>query len=336
MLTRTPVEIIPEGYRKQSELLDWLPDASSLQDTYGKSLIKKLTNLSKKRESKMVRNLFSGTFFSLLGIISFVHIPRGDEHVTFVSTFLFLSFSFLFFMIGIILLQRFLHKGLWSKDEPNLRSFYHGPKPEEFSNLCDYWEKFLKSDYPIYASIGNNGLGTALNYKMREYGCLALIGTKKQRSAIFATLPRQIKNEWWFPDPRMVGSFNDNRKSEPSIIKQIIFHENEEDVEGFLVRLSALIEKEPTQKSRNARRRWIEIIRIVRINRNIQDIKKREMAVTRQMTEKQIELRPPSPRLEISKYYTYRDAEKVIREYLNEQHLLGNNLAKQLRTQLTQ
>ena len=72
------------------------------------------------------------------------------------------------------------------------------------------------------------------------------------------------------------------------------------------------------------------------MNRHIQDIKKREMAVTRQMKEKGIELRPPSPRVEISKYYTYRDAEKVIKEYLNEHHLSGNNLTKQLRTQLTQ
>jgi len=330
------VHLIPKGYRRQSEVLDWLPCSASIQDDYGKSLTKKIHQSSRKRESKMVNHIFLGTFFFFVGVASFISTPRGNENIAFGVSLLFIVIALSFMMIGAWLLRKALHEGLWSKKEPHLRSLYKGNRPEEFSKVCDYWDKFLQSEYQIYASVGNNGLGVPLNYKMKEYGYLSLMGNKKQRGAIFTPLMKHIMNEWWFPDPEMLNLDNDKTEIQLTMIEQIIFHENDNEAKDFLIRLSAIIDKEPTKKSLIARRRWVEIISITRANRHIKNNQKREAAVRLEMIEKGIELKPPSPLEEISKYYTYRDAEKAIQIYLDDQHLLMNNLAKNLRTQLTQ
>lgn len=339
MFEKNKNTMIPKGYKKQSEIDDWLPGVKSIRDKNGILLIEDLLTRSIKRKSRMYRDFHQGLTFTCLGAVLYVPTIALSQSIHPFFFVCYLAASVLLMFYGFWCFRNFRCNGIHGNNEPNLRDLYNGPLEHEFAKLLDYWEKLLNSSHSIYIAIGKNSLGRPSNFKFKEFGVLALIGDKKQREGIFSPFTYISKDELLLPDIDLLVCKNndeDKKSAQPSIIEQIIFHENDEEANDFLIRLSTIIDKEPTKKSLIARRRWVDIISITRANRHIKNNQKREASVRLEMIEKGIELKPPSPLEEISKYYTYRDAEKALHIYLHDQHLLKNNLAKHLRTQLTQ
>jgi len=194
---------IPAGYQKQSDIDHWLPNGDSIKAENGQSLIEALYSKAKLRKTKMKRNLFLGICLIGFSIPFFISAYNFDQIRNFGETVISFTTPIALGFSGAWFLSRFLHDGLWGKEEPPLRETL-GTNTDKFAPLCDYWEAFVKSEHPIFASIGNNNLGTPLDYKMKEYGFLALLGSKTQRHGIFSFIVKRPKNEWWFPSPEIL------------------------------------------------------------------------------------------------------------------------------------
>lgn len=332
--------IIPDNYMPQSEIGDWLPVAKLIQEERDNNFIDFLVGVRKTRDNRLLINLFLLAFF--LNLSSAVaayssNLFTNDKIGNLALLFIGVASIIILLAATIILFGDIYFSVFESNDEPNYRSAYKGKHSDAFDEVLNYWDAFLRSDSPIYASSGNNRIGVEKTIKFSEFGLLALLGSgRRQRGAIFTYKLWGLEKKWWFPSPDLSVELLEPQPKNNSIIEQIVFHENEDEVSDFLVRLSAVIMKEKTKKSRNARLRWIEIIKIVRKFRHISDIKKREAAVTKHMIDNHIDRDPPHPRIEISRYFTYRTAEKALLAYLSNSHLDKNPLAIHLRTQLTQ
>lgn len=183
MISTSEQIMIPDSYRKQSEIENWLPGAAFIQSKQGQDFIEGMFVHSRRRKRLMKFNLIAGVGLISAGILSYIELPSRINTISFAEILFSVSIPVSIGFLGAYLIKRFLHNGLWAQDEPILREQNFGVQQDNFNKLCDYWEKFLNSDYNVIVSVGKNGLGIPQNYKNSEYGILALAGNPDQRHA---------------------------------------------------------------------------------------------------------------------------------------------------------
>lgn len=330
--------IIPSDYKRQSEIARWLPGYEFLETSDGKHIVKQLVGRSQKSSlRKTVLGSLAGTslLFFLIAIAWFQSLDFSKESSVWLLSFGLFVFSVVLCMSSFLL---FLNKGAVKTYEPHFQSLYSGDHLEEYQRILTYWRWLQESDRPIFAEIGENGVGLAIDFKSINFGILALIGKKRDRRTLPVSLKKMIhsKSELWFPPPPLISSLTNSANTRIGLIEQIILHENDELVEKFLVKLQAIFGNENTRKSREARIRWVEALRATKANRTESDLNKRYDLVCQHIEDLGLKTSKNSAIEGISKHYNYPVAAKAIRKALTHKHLGSDPLAQHLRNQLNQ
>ena len=313
--------VIPENYRRQSEISDWLPGAESLQDEYGKELIQALYKMGRGRFNRLCLDALC---LFLLGIVTFA------AFLTVRDAFNFLVFAILLIsgIASLYLVYRVVFKGFWGNEEPNLINHYAGKKPAEFEEIVDYWKWFGNSDQPILAAVGNNERGIPINCKNREYGFLALFGNHTQRTGIFPPVLLRTKSEWWFPVAETENVI-DNTKNKPNT-QNLIMRLNSQSAIDIVVAMQALAFND----SNNIHMLWFDYLISTLKHCNILDGRKRFENVTADLEKQQVTIRSKEVVRRISQSLNYPELESHLPVYLKRLAKAGNKTAESLLLEL--
>ena len=146
--------IIPDHYRPQSEIGDWLPGAKLIQEEKESNFIEFLIEERRKRDRVLLLNLFLLAVVVNLSVLITAYSSNlfQNKKIGNLAFLVITAIDVIFVIMAFIISFGDVYRKYFeSDDEPNYRTSYKGNNKRAFEEVLTYWEDFLKSDSPIYA-----------------------------------------------------------------------------------------------------------------------------------------------------------------------------------------